>query len=490
VAFSPDGEWILTGSSDGTAKVWQSASGKELLTLNHNAVVDAVAFSPDGKRILTGGRDQVTKVWDSVSGKELLPTLKGHTGGILTVAFSPDGHRIVTGSYDETARVWDAARGEELFALSGHNGWVFSAAFSPDGRRIATCNRDGTSKIWDALNGKELLTFNGHSNVVVCGAFSPGGEQIVTGSSDRTAKVWEPATGKELVTLKGHRDQIWGVAFSADGQRIVTGSADGTAKVWDAASGNELLTLKGHNSPVRSVAFSPDGSRIVTGSFDATAKIWQAATPQQVAVWQKEETEAEAEPENLRRARDAYLLLHGREPGVITQWLVLAPIPLHVATHQAALEALDQEQIPHESDLRVRAGEHFNARGRECVWKALQLQDYLTDFNNLLGKQTEWSVAYAVCYIQSYMRRANLVMKVGSDDEAKVYLNGKRVYQSEVPRPYSPDQDDTEGIELKAGLNVLVFKVVNELGDWLGSIRFTDAAGQPVKGIQVTLTSP
>jgi hypothetical protein len=78
-------------------------------------------------------------------------------------------------------------------------------------------------------------------------------------------------------------------------------------------------------------------------------------------------------------------------------------------------------------------------------------------------------------------------MKVGSDDEAKICLNGNEIYRNEIARACAPDQDEVAGIELRAGLNVLVFKVVNEIKDWQGSVRFTDAAGQSLKGIRVML---
>jgi len=78
-------------------------------------------------------------------------------------------------------------------------------------------------------------------------------------------------------------------------------------------------------------------------------------------------------------------------------------------------------------------------------------------------------------------------MKVGCDDEAKIYLNGKEIYRNEIARACVPDQDEVAGIEFRAGLNVLVFKVVNEILGWQGSVRFADAAGQPLKGIRVTL---
>ena len=272
VAFSPDGQRIVTGSGDKTAKVWDAASGRELLTLKgHSAAIEAVAFSPDGQRIVTGSADHTAKVWEAASGNQLL-TVKGHNDAIRSVAFSPDGQRIVTWSKDRTARVWEAASGRELLRLDGHYrwfGWFGSAAISPDGKRIVTGSDDNTAIVWDAASGRELLTLKGHRSRVLAAAFSRDGQRIVTGSMDRTAKVWDAATGRELVKLEGHNSHVWSVAFSPDGQRIVTGSWDQTARVWDAASGRELLALKGHSSRVSAAAFSPDGQRIVSGSWHA-----------------------------------------------------------------------------------------------------------------------------------------------------------------------------------------------------------------------------
>jgi hypothetical protein len=177
----------------------------------------------------------------------------------------------------------------------------------------------------------------------------------------------------------------------------------------------------------------------------------------------------------------------GLDPGAIKQWLVLAPIAFEGQSGGAALQ---QEQIPQEGDLRARAGDRVKVGQSERVWRAVQLKDYLIDFNQLLGEVTEQSVAYAVCYIQSETDQTGLLVKVGSDDQAKVYLNGREIYRREEGRTYVADQDVAAGVELKAGLNVLVFKVVNGYLDWQGSVRFTDAAGQPVKGIRVTLTPP
>jgi hypothetical protein len=144
---------LATGSDDGTAKVWDTAIGRELLTLKgHTSGVSAVSWSPNGKRLATGSVDGTAKVWEAADSRELL-TLKGHSRGVSSVSWSPDGTRLVTGSGDSTAKVWDAASGRELLTLKGHTGAIVSLSWSPDGTRLAMVGQlDGTAKVWDAAS--------------------------------------------------------------------------------------------------------------------------------------------------------------------------------------------------------------------------------------------------------------------------------------------------------------------------------------------------
>ena len=132
---------------------WQRLCHLEQHTLiGHRHEVTSVAWSPDGTRLASGSRDGTAKVWEAASGRELL-TLRGIAGQVLSVSWSPDGQRLATGNQDGMARVWDATGGRELLALMGDTAPVLSVAWSPDGTRLATGSEDGTAKVWEAAGG-------------------------------------------------------------------------------------------------------------------------------------------------------------------------------------------------------------------------------------------------------------------------------------------------------------------------------------------------
>ncbi len=173
------------------------------------------------------------------------------------------------------------------------------------------------------------------------------------------------------------------------------------------------------------------------------------------------------------------------EEGFITTWLLLAPIPL--ADGQSGAEALGKQQLPGEAKLHPKAGDKVKVGGKELTWKSYRAKDYFFDFNDFLGQQTEDSVGYAVCYVQS-PKEQKVLLKTGSDDQALAYLNGKEILKQDQARALEKDQDTTE-VTLRAGENVLVLKVVNEKVDWSGCARFTDKDGNPVKDLRVTAAS-
>jgi WD40 repeat protein len=211
------------------------------------------------------------RVWDAATGQELL-TLKGHTSWVNSVSFSPDGRRLASTSEDQTVRVWDASTGQELLTLKGYT----SVVFSPDGRLLASAGEDHTVRVWDAATGQELLTLKGHTEGVRGVSFSPDGRRLALASYDHTVRVWDAVTGQELLTLKGHTGGVYGVAFSPDGRRLASAGFDRTVRVWDGATGQELLILKVHTGEVRDVSFSPDGRRLASAGDQV--RVWEASS--------------------------------------------------------------------------------------------------------------------------------------------------------------------------------------------------------------------
>jgi len=188
VTFSPDGTRLATGSSD-SVRIWDAASGQQLLELRHNRTVNHEAFSPDGTRLATGCNDNSARVWDAASGQQLLELR--HDGTVFRVAFSPDATRLATSSNDNSARVWDAASGQQLLELR-HDNYVLSLAFSPNGTRLATGCKDNSVRVWDAASGQQLLELR-HDKPVYRVAFSPDGTRLATGSGDHSIRIWSVA---------------------------------------------------------------------------------------------------------------------------------------------------------------------------------------------------------------------------------------------------------------------------------------------------------
>jgi WD40 repeat protein len=310
VAFSPDGNAIVTSSGDSTARLW-TADGQLVKELRgHTRPLSGALFSPDGKFVVTASADNTVRVWDSLDGK-LISVFRGHSQAVNNVAFSADGQFIVSASDDQTARLWPFHPGDGATISTieswDHSAAVTSIACSPNGSEMAATTRDG--KLWlDGVGMQRSVPFTylvDRSAKVANARFSPDGQSIATtrGSSGviynidalrafvdstRSEFIYKeappPSADKKLrlsepdgVRLEGHTADINSVAFSPDGRFVVTASADTTARVWDATTGAVAGELRGHSKSVNSASFSPDGRFIVTASDDATVRLWDAA---------------------------------------------------------------------------------------------------------------------------------------------------------------------------------------------------------------------
>jgi WD40 repeat protein len=274
VAFSPDGEYIVSGSWDRTVRLW-NLKGEAIGTpfIGHQDWVNSVAFSPDGDFIVSGSRDKTVRLWN-LKGEAIGTPFIGHQKPIISVAFSPDGEYIISGSADSTVRLWNL-KGEAIGTpFVGHQDWVNSVAFSPDGEYIVSGSQDGTVRLWNRKGEAIGAPFVGHQKPVNSVAFSPNGKYIISGSSDSTLRLWNLKDEAINSPFVGHRAQVNAVAFSPDGKYIISGSSDSTLRLWNHEAEVSDPPLVKYQDSVTSLAFSPNGQYIVAGSGDNTVRLW------------------------------------------------------------------------------------------------------------------------------------------------------------------------------------------------------------------------
>ena len=276
VAISLDGQFIASGSSDRTVKVWGLRTGQLVADcIGHQGAVTSVAFSPDNRFIASGSWDGTVKVWDAQTG-QLVANWIAHNNVAWSVVFSPDGRSVVSGGGgDARIKVWDAQTGRLMADHVGHVETGTSVAFSPDGRLVAFGDDGRTVKVWEAETGI------GYEGVVPSVVIASNGRLVASGSEDGRVKVWDAETG--WTNDIGHQNAVKSVAISSDGQFVASGSGDGTVKMWNAQTRQLVADYVGHESGVRSVAISHDGQLIASGGDDQAVKVWDVQTRKFVA---------------------------------------------------------------------------------------------------------------------------------------------------------------------------------------------------------------
>ncbi len=171
--------------------------------------------------------------------------------------------------------------------------------------------------------------------------------------------------------------------------------------------------------------------------------------------------------------------------GYIHTWLMLAPIPLE--EDETGTEAVAFNIIRRESALQPREGDTHKAAGYERTWKKIVTEGDVFDFNVVLNDRIENAVAYLVTYIHSPGEIQNVTLLAGGNDQTRVYFNGQAVSTSTEPRALTKDSDMAKGLTFQKGVNTVVMKIVNEVGNWQGCLRFTTEDGTPLKNYTLQL---
>jgi WD40 repeat protein len=240
LSLSKDGAYFATGhQSDNDIHLGETANGKDAGTLKgHTAGVWSVAFSPDGDRLVSGSDDRTMRLWEIKTGKEIMSIDHGKLM-VQAVAFSPDGMQLASGTAADKEScpvyLWDAESGKQVQTFKGHRLGVTSVHFTPDGKRLLTSGSDGLLILWDAVTGKELkrMEHGSKPGVIYHAALSPDGKRALTaGFNDRVVRLWDLEKGKEIKHFEGHPGAVLDVAFSPDGKRALSCDSQYTIKLW------------------------------------------------------------------------------------------------------------------------------------------------------------------------------------------------------------------------------------------------------------------
>ena len=214
--LSPDGRRLLTSNNGPGASLWDVETGKEVQHFTVNPgwrprllypegdfrnTVARLALSPDGLRALTSDWEGSTRLWNVKTGRQLR-VIEVHTLNLLAVGFSPDSRKMITENADKSATLLDVKTGNEL----QHFATASSPSFSADGSRVLM-----GGSVWDVATGKDLRRFAAPSGTEPFETLSPDGRKVLLGSGDGTTKLWDVETGKELASLYGFQDGSWAV---------------------------------------------------------------------------------------------------------------------------------------------------------------------------------------------------------------------------------------------------------------------------------------
>ncbi len=172
--------------------------------------------------------------------------------------------------------------------------------------------------------------------------------------------------------------------------------------------------------------------------------------------------------------------------GFIRNWLILAPIAMEEENEGAA--ELNKKQLKDEANIQPKEGDEVTIGAVKMKWKTHQTADFFIDFlKYVAGGRGEQVVGYAVTYIVADAEIKDVKAKLGSNDQAKLYVNGVQQIMFDDTRTLEADQDTSKPFTLNKGVNTIVFKVVNQENNWQGCLRFVDANGDPVKGLKIKL---
>ena len=281
VAYSPTNSSLLASAGGNhTLKLWDLNENSVTTLGNHQGTINAIAFSPDGQRIVSGSDDYTFKLWD-VSGQRHLSTLKHITdraqSQIKSITFSPDGQKIVTSGWH--VKIWDIYTLREIKTIR-HASWVLAVAISADGNFLAIGDQTGQITIKHLRTYQDVVQFRGDADLITALTFSPDNNTLASAGLNGSVKLWKLSNWEQIGTLPTSAT-VTDLSFSPDSNTLVSTDYE-SVDLWSIHNGEKVATLTGHKGWVHTADFSPDGATLISGGSDGTLRLWDVTSYQSV----------------------------------------------------------------------------------------------------------------------------------------------------------------------------------------------------------------
>ena len=377
--LSPNEDRILTTSEDGTARVWDAKTGKELGRQEHSHYLDrspSAVFDATGDRVLSWGRYGHLRVWDAKTGTEICR--QDHEDRIGGASFDITGKHVFSWGRDKV-QIWEAGTATNV-ASHNHGGEIRGVVFDPEGRRALSLGVDGIARVWNATTGAVIakrefkdyrrgIQFDATGNrVLFFGEEGPNSWHLKTGitieydgyrlfdegvfdsSGSRilswgyySAAVLDASTKREIAR-QAHAGIVFGARFDPTGTRVLSWADDGTARVWDAKTGAEISRQNhGEDSSVLGATFDSTGKRVLSWEDDGTVNVWDAFTGTLLS----QKTIVEGVSAALFDSSGDRILTWHSHTGIASVWDALNGIEL---VHQIHSEAINDAQFNQTGD--------------------------------------------------------------------------------------------------------------------------------------------
>ncbi|MEM9218233.1 MAG: NB-ARC domain-containing protein [Cyanobacteria bacterium P01_F01_bin.150] len=281
---------LASGSFDNTIKLWNVDTGDCIETLPQSSPVWTVAFSNDGQWLTSGNLDGTVNLWHRET-RTYRHSQQLHQGQVNVVAFNPENTLLISGGSDQALKIWDVKSFRCLHTIQGHIAGVTTVVFSSDSKWLAGSSLENVIRIWDRDTGVCSRVLQGHQYWLFALECSADDKTLVSGSINGTIRIWdlEPEQCRQVLP-NAHKGEIWSIAISPDDRLFASASGDQSVKLWELETGKCLAQLHGHQASVMAVAFSPTEPLFATAG-DLTIRLWHADSAECLAVLERHQAE-------------------------------------------------------------------------------------------------------------------------------------------------------------------------------------------------------